>query len=372
MGNQSLHKAKDAKNDEFYTTYEDIKKELVNYAKYFKDKVIYCNCDDHNGIGLGTPKSNFLKYLADNFEAFKIKKVIATHYEKDKDSSTMYILDKDNTGDRITCFEDITEIPMKGNGDFRSAECIKFLKQADIVITNPPFSLFREYVAQLIKYKKKFLIIGNMNAITYKEIFPLIKENRLWFGYGFNCSMIFKTKYRNTLEANRKYVISKGYNPDENYIKTPAVCWCTNLETSKRNEFLNTGKKYYGFEEMYPKYDNYDAINVDKVNDIPMDYNGVMGVPITFLDKYNPEQFEIIGLLNSSDETLAGLPTTREYDDFKEIRQDGSFTKATGRKTRGNPVLSGKSAKGNYYINPLTNECVYSAYARTLIKKRKK
>lgn len=295
MGNQNLHKAKDAKNDEFYTTYEDIKKELANYAKYFKGKVIYCNCDDHNGIGLGTPKSNFLKYLADNFEAFKIKKVIATHYEKDKDSSTMYILDKDNTGNGITCFEDITEISMKGNGDFRSEECVKLLQQADIVITNPPFSLFREYVAQLMKYKKKFLIIGNMNAITYKEIFPLIKENRLWFGYGFNCSMIFKTKYRNTLEANRKYVISKGYNPDENYIKTPAVCWYTNLETSKRNEVINTGKKYYGFEKMYPKYDNYDAINVDKVSDIPMDYDGIMGVPITFVDKYNPEQFEILG-----------------------------------------------------------------------------
>jgi len=295
MGNSNLKKAKDGKNDEFYTTYEDIKKELTNYAKYFAGKVIYCNCDDHNGIGLGTPKSNFLKYLADNFEAFKIKKVIATHYEKDKATSAMYVLDKDNTGDGVTCLEDVYEIPLKGNGDFRSAECIALLKQADIVITNPPFSLFREYVAQLVEYHKKFLIIGNMNAITYKEIFPLIKENKLWFGYGFNCSMIFKTQYQNTSEANRKYVLAKGYNPDDNYITTPAVCWYTNLENRKRAEVLNTGKKYHGFETMYPRYDNYDAIEISKVADIPMDYDGVMVVPITFLDKYNPEQFEIIG-----------------------------------------------------------------------------
>lgn len=274
MGNQSLHKAKDAKNDEFYTTYEDIKKELANYAKYFKGKVIYCNCDDHNGIGLGTPKSNFLKYLADNFEAFKIKKVIATHYEKDKDSSTMYILNKDNTGNGITCFEDITEIPMKGNGDFRSEECVKLLQQADIVITNPPFSLFREYVAQLIEYKKKFLIIGNDNCRTYKEIFPLIKENKFWCGL---------------------HHVKQFYKPDGSVKNFGNVSWYTNLENSRRNEVINTGKKYYGYEEMYPKYDNYDAINVDKVSDIPMDYDGVMGVPITFVDKYNPEQFEILG-----------------------------------------------------------------------------
>ena len=296
MGNTNLQQANKNKNDEFYTDYNEIKKELLHYTKYFKGKVIYCNCDDHNGIGLGTPKSNFLKYLADNFEAFGIKKVIATHYERDKDRSTMYILDKDNTGDGIICFDDVYEIPLKSNGDFRSSECIELLKQADIVITNPPFSLFREYVAQLMEYKKKFLIIGNINAITYKEIFPHIKENRLWFGYGFNCSMLFKTLYANTSESNRKLVLSKGYDPDAGYIINPAVCWFTNLETTKRNEFLNTGKKYHGFESMYPKYDNYDAINVDKTNDIPMDYDGVMGVPITFLDKYNPEQFEIVGI----------------------------------------------------------------------------
>lgn len=275
MSNESLKRSKDAKDDEFYTGYEDIKKELVNYAKYFKGKVIYCNCDDHNGIGLGTPKSNFLKYLADNFEAFQIKKVIATHYEKDKDRSTMYILDKDNTGDGIICFEDIAEIPMKGNGDFRSPECIKLLKQADIVITNPPFSLFREYIAQLIDYKKKFLIIGNKNALTYKEVFSLIKNDKTWLGYNSPSDFTYKG------------IPTKKI--------TGLTRWFTNLENSKRNEFLYTGKKYHGYENMYPKYDNYDGIEVSKIADLPMDYDGVMGVPITFLDKYNPEQFEIIG-----------------------------------------------------------------------------
>jgi flagellar assembly factor FliW len=275
MRNSNLQTAKTRKDDEFYTGYNDIKKELINYAKYFKGKVIYCNCDDHAGIGLGSPKSNFLKYLADNFEAFQIKKVIATHYEKDKATSTMYILDKDNTGDGITCFEDITEIPMKGNGDFRSPECVELLKQADIVITNPPFSLFREYVAQLMEYKKKFLIIGNKTSLSCKEIFAFAKENKIWLGYNSPSDFTYQGK------PTKKV--------------TGLTRWYTNLENSKRNEILNTGKKYYGFEDMYPQYDNYDAINVDKVSDIPMDYEGVMGVPITFLDKYNPDQFLILG-----------------------------------------------------------------------------
>ena len=278
MGNANLRAADGHKDDEFYTGYEDIKKELIHYAKYFKNKVIYCNCDDHYGIGLGTPKSNFIKYLADNFEAFQIKKVIATHYEKDREQSTMYILDKDNTGDGVICWEDIEEILMQGNGDFRSAECVELLKQADIVITNPPFSLFREYVAQLMEYNKKFLIIGNKNALSYKEIFTLIKNNKIWLGFNSPSDFMY------------------GGKPTKKMIGLTR--WYTNLENSKRNEFLNTGKKYDGYENMYPQYDNYDAINVDKVCDIPMDYGGIMGVPITFMDKYNPEQFEIIDGLN--------------------------------------------------------------------------
>ena len=285
MGNASLNAAGIAKNDEFYTCYEDIEKELNHYAKYFKGKIIYCNCDDHAGIGLGTPKSNFLKYFADNFEAFGIKKVIATHYEK-SETSTMYVLDKDNTGDGIICSEDIQEIPLKSNGDFRSAECIELLKSADLVITNPPFSLFREYVAQLIEYKKKFIIIGNDNCRTYKEIFPLIKNNKVWCGYNH---------------------VKKFIKPDGETRQFGNVGWYTNLPNTRRNERIETGKKYYGYEYMYQKYDNYDAININKTADIPMDYDGFMGVPITFIDKYNPEQFEIVGLIAGNIKGLAGL-----------------------------------------------------------------
>jgi len=277
MSNAQLNAANKAKDDEFYTCYEDIEHELNHYAKYFKGKVIYCNCDDHAGIGFGTPRSNFLKYFADNFEAFGIKKVIATHYERNG-SSTMYILNKDNTGDGIICSEDIEEIPLKGNGDFRSDECIKFLKQADLVITNPPFSLFREYVAQLIEYHKEFVIIGNDNCRTYKEIFPLIQNNKIWCGYNH---------------------VKTFVKPDGLTRHFGNVSWYTNLSTTRRHETIETGKQYNGYEYMYPKYDNYDAIEVSKVSDIPMDYDGVMGVPITFLDKYNPEQFEIIGATES-------------------------------------------------------------------------
>lgn len=361
--NKKLSVAKCSKNDEFYTTYEDIKAELIHYAKYFKGKVIYCNCDDHNGIGAGTPKSNFLKYLADNFEAFGMKKVIATHYEKERSSSTKYVLTKDNTGSSVICFEDISEIKMNGNGDFRSPECVELLKEADIVITNPPFSLFREYIAQLIEYKKKFLIIGNMNAITYKEIFPLIQQNKLWFGYGFNRSMIFKTLYRNDLEANRKYVLSKGYNPDDNYIKTPSVCWFTNLETEKRNEFLNTGKKYYGYREMYPKYDNFDAIEVDEVKNIPMDYDGVMGVPITFMDRHNPNQFEIIGITKT---WFGGA--SKIYPKQIQVDKNGKKSEVTKLNDGATLELSEPLKNKTYYI--VDGKMYKQLYARVLIRKK--
>lgn len=182
---------------------------------------------------------------------------------------------------------------LDGDGDFRSEESIEFLKEADVVVTNPPFSLFREYVAQLLQYKKKFILLSNMNAITYKEFFPYLMENEVWIGYGFNMSMVYKTPYPNLLESNRKFVISKGYNPDEGYVKVPAISWFTNIDIDKRHEELILYKKYSPKE--YPKYDNYDAINVDRVSDIPYDYKDVIGVPITFLDKYSPEQFEILG-----------------------------------------------------------------------------
>ena len=254
-----------------------------------------------------------------NFNHLKLKKLICTCFSGSpishtelKDLSQFENVDKmpyrieisevrDFNGDGA---EDLSDIELllhsdnniltilDGDGDFRSEECIEFLKEADIVVTNPPFSLFRDYIAQLYKYKKRFIILGNMNAITYKEIFPLIKDNKLWVGYGFNKSIIYKTPYPNLLEANRKFVISKGKNPDEGYVKVPSICWFTNLDIDRLHTELMLYKKYC--PESYPKFDNYDAINVDRVSDIPSDYFQWMGVPITFLDKYSPDQFQII------------------------------------------------------------------------------
>ena len=312
--NAALTNARIAKDDEFYTKYDDIKKELVNYAKYFKGKVIYCNCDDHYGIGKGTPKSNFLKYLADNFQAFGIKKVIATHYEAGK-KSTMYILNKDNTGDGIICSEDIEEIPMKGDGDFRSQECIELLKQADIVITNPPFSLFREYVTQLMKYEKKFIIIGNDNCRTYKEIFPLIKNNKLWCGYNH---------------------VKEFLKPDGSIKKFGNVGWYTNLPTTIRKEEIITGKVYSGYENMYQEYDNYEAIEISKLSNLPMDYEGVMGVPITFIDHYNPDQFEIIWTSDrGGDGFLEAIKKPHTRYDAPVVNGTGLYKRIFIRKKQG-------------------------------------
>lgn len=311
MANKDLQAANKAKNDEFYTQLKDIELELRNYREYFSGKIVLCNCDDPY-------ESNFFKYFALNFNSFGLKKLISVCYNGSPISGNELPLDfgietkpaykieitevKDENGDGAVDLADVEILlknnknvytQLKGNGDFRSEESIELLNKADIVVTNPPFSLFREYVAQLMKYNKKFIVIGNMNAITYKEVFSFIKGNKLWIGYGFNLSMIFRTTYPNLLEANRKYVKSKGYDPDKNYVKTPAIAWFTNLDIKKRHTDLILFKHYT--EEEYPKYDNYNAINVDKVTNIPMDYFGTIGVPITFLDKYNPEQFEILG-----------------------------------------------------------------------------
>ena len=296
QNNGNLKKAKAAKNDEFYTRLEDIEKELKHYTEHFKGKVVYCNCDDAN-------KSNFFKYFSINFQKLGLKKLITSGL-KDNGTGVVAI----QTGDNIDIYD--------GNGDFRSEECIEFLKEADIVVTNPPFSCFRQYVAQLMQYGKKFLIIGNMNAITYKEIFPYIKNNKLWAGYGFNISYVYKTPYKNELEANAKFVKSKGCNPEDGYVKVPAVAWYTNLEHNKRNEELILYKHYNPTE--YPKYDNYDAIEVSKVAEIPMDYEGVMGVPISFLDKYCPNQFRIVGLAaDKRDECEFFIKGTPTYLDEK-------------------------------------------------------
>jgi len=347
--NSNLKTANLNKNDEFYTGYEDIEKELIHYTRHFKGKTIYCNCDDHNGIGLGTPKSNFIKYLSDNFQAFGIKKVIATHYEKER-KSKKYILDKNNTGDNIICIEDVMEIPMEGDGDFRSEECIELLKESDIVITNPPFSLFREYVSQLMKYKKKFIIIGNTNAITYKEIFKLVKENKMFTGYtNFNVGMYFFVPD----DWKKYHKIENG----KKLVRNSNSCWFTNLDHKRRHQILDTGKTYKGYEKMYPKYDNYDAINVDKYLDIPMDYKKAMGVPITFIDKYNPDQFEIIGQGQGNlyrELTPKGLK--------KEFVDNYYKTGGTGSIKEDHPVLGYYDKNGKAVI----------PYMRIVIKKKTK
>lgn len=295
MANANLNKAKENKADEFYTQLPDIENELRHYKEHFKGKTVLCNCDD--------PRvSNFFRYFVLNFEHLELKKLVCTCYksqeidlfsQKDSDQAVYLVYEGDKNGDFLD-FSEAEVIPLKGDGDFRSPECIELLKEADIVVTNPPFSLFREYVAQLVEYDKKFLILGKMSALHYADIFTLIMDNKIWTGYGFNLSMVYKTPYENELEANKKFVLSKGYDPNDNYIKVPAICWYTNLETSKRCDELILYKKYT--PEEYPKYMNYDAIEVSKVTEIPMDYYGDMGVPDTFLDRYNPNQFEIVGL----------------------------------------------------------------------------
>ena len=260
MSNTSLHAAKKVKNDEFYTRLEDINEEMSHYEDKFHGKVVFCNCDD--------PKwSNFWKYFHLNFSVLGLKKLISTHYDKTEPTYKM-----EYTGGNDNDIEVGVKTPLEGNGDFRNKECLDLLYECDIVVTNPPFSLFRTYVATLMEHNKKFLIIGNKNAITYKEFFPLLKENKVWLG----CTNV-----------------KEFLQPDGSIKKFGNIGWFTNLDVAKRHEKLILWKHYT--PEEYPKYDNYDAIEVSKVSDIPADYGGVMGVPITFLDKFNPNQFEIIG-----------------------------------------------------------------------------
>jgi hypothetical protein len=322
MGNETLNAASKTKNDEFYTHITDIERECYHYKNHFEGKTVYCNCDDPY-------KSEFFKYFAMNFNQFGLKKLIASCYIGSPVANTQLSLFDDERAENKTTKSphriEITEVAdenadaaidladvelllrnkknaltrLQGDGDFRSAECIETLKSADIVVTNPPFSLFREYVAQLMEYEKKFLIIGNINAITYKEIFKLIKENKLWLGLN---------------NGPKKYIA-----PDKKEYDHPAATaengvrlismgntgWFTNLDVKKRHENLMLYKQYNPAE--YPKYDNYDAIEVSKVSAIPADYDGVMGVPVTFLDKYNPEQFELLGSNRGVDQDPNGI-----------------------------------------------------------------
>lgn len=291
-GNENLHAANRAKKDEFYTQLSDIENELRHYRGHFRGKTVLCNCDD--------PRvSNFSVYFVLNFHSLGLKRLITTCYKNNEPDlfsqnsceKAVYAIYEGTP--QCNSIEDAKQIPYRefenSDGDFRSPECIELLKEADIVVTNPPFSLFREYVAQLIKYEKKFVIVGHQNAITYKEIFPLIQQNRLWLGAGFKgCAGHFYSQYEDVASAG---------DHRQGMIRVSGVTWFTNLDIAKRHEELILYKEYN--PDDYPKYENYHAIEVGKSNDIPKDYDGVMGVPITFLYKYNPEQFEILGATES-------------------------------------------------------------------------
>ena len=274
--NTNLRNAKQVKNDEFYTRYEDIEAEVMKYRKQFRDKVVYLPCDDP-----AEKKSEFWSFFVANFESFGLKKLIATHYEENGQAYKIWI-DRDNdlNGDGWIDDGDAIQEDLVGNGDFRSPECIEILKECDIVCTNPPFSLFREFVDAIMTHGKQCLIIGSQNAFTYKEIFKMIKNNKLWTGYN---------------------MVKKFIQPDGSIKTFGNICWFTNLTTNKRNEEMVLTKSYNLID--YPKYENYEAIEVNRLVNIPKDYSGVMGVPITFIDKYNPEQFEILGHTSSSDKS---------------------------------------------------------------------
>ncbi len=307
--NRDLRKASKAKNDEFYTQLSDIEKELGNYKDYFKSKTIFCNCDDPE-------ESNFWNYFALNFEHLGLKKLIATHYQNanlfTKELPYKLEIVRDINKDGKINKLDTIKTPLKEDGDFRSPECTEILKEVDIVVTNPPFSLFREYLSQLFDYNKKFIIIGNLNAITYKEVFRLIKGNKIWLGQSIHSGdREFRVPEHYPLNASGSRIDEEG----NKYIRVKGVRWYTNLDYKERHDELILYKTYYGNENEYPKYDNYNAINVDKTKDIPMDYKGVIGVPITFLDKYSPEQFELLGIMNTGEENkgirLEGTPHGR-------------------------------------------------------------
>ena len=283
--NSNLHAAKSAKQDEFYTPLTSIEKEMSYYKDFFNGKVVYCNCDDPR-------ESGFFKYFSKNFEFLGLKKLISTGY-KAEGKGVFYTYEGDKNGNRKVEDDEIIVRELEGSGDFRSAECIEFLKEADVVVTNPPFSLFREYVKQLMDYGKKFIIVGNGNAVTYKEIFPLIKNNQLWLGaskgiggkFEFIVPESYDGKFVSIVDGQRMAQVNNA-------------CWFTNIPHKKRNTPLDLYKRY---SNEYPKYDNYDAID-SRTEEIPMDYNGVIGVPITFLDKYCPEQFEIVKFRKGNDD----------------------------------------------------------------------
>ena len=395
MAHNNLSKAKNGKNDEFYTQYHDIEKEMSAYLEFnsntFKGKTILLPCDDPEW-------SNFTKYFAQNFERFGLKKLISTSYAvesknysinyeptlfevndpkydktKTRKNGKIFTLTRDKTGDGKIDVNDLEWTYLKGDGDFRSEEIQKLRNKSDIIITNPPFSLFREFLAWIVEANKQFMIIGNINVITYKEVFPLIKENKVWLGTGMG-RWISGFIVPDTYEL---YGTEAGIDKSGNRIVATNSClWLTNIDHGKRHQPLTLmtmednlryNKKLKGIDS-YKKYDNYDAIEIPYTDAIPSDFKGVMGVPITFLDKYNPEQFEILGATQRGchDE----VPDTVKYDDYWEVKQNGEKTGSSGGKTNENANLVGNDGKKNYFINE-KGRIIQSAYQRIFIKHKR-
>ena len=381
---QGLRKAQKNKNDEFYTSLEDIEKEMKYYREQFYGKTVFCNCDDPF-------ESNFFKYSALNFNTLKLKKLICTCYAgspivyeqlslldvkplkiSEETPNKPYKIEineiPDSNDDGATDLTDVeyliknkenTLSLLKGDGDFRSEECIELLKESDIVVTNPPFSLFREYVEQLEKYNKKYLIIGNVNAIAYRDFFHLIKDNKVWMGASIHSGdREFRVPNSYPLNASSSRIDEKG----NKYIRVKGVRWWTNLDYKERHEKLILYKHYNPNE--YLKFDNYDAINVDKVSDIPCDYKGMMGVPITFLDKYNPEQFKIIA--SSQTGCHPDEMVLKKYSDYYGYTQDRKSNGRTGATMGNNPILVKDDKKHVYYENK-DGIRVQSTYCRIFI-----
>lgn len=384
MANKNLHDAKAAKKDEFYTRIEDISNELRHYRDFFRGKSVLCNCDDPY-------ESNFFKYFALNFNSWGLRRLTATCYDgspvagselrlpfdvetaqaKKRTAHKIVITEvSDINGDGAVDLADVDLLirnranvltRLSGNGDFRSPECVAMLREADVVVTNPPFSLFREYLAQLIEYDKKFLIIGNQNNVTYKDVFLLLMQNKVWLGYNSG-EMAFRVPQNYEARDTRYWQDETG----QKWRSMGNISWYTNIDHKKRHEELDLYKKFN--EEEYQSFDNYNAININKVADIPYDYDGIMGVPITFMDKYNPDQFEILGLTQIGCHDL--VPDTRRYDDYVEVRRsDGKVTGASGRKTNENAVLTGEGNKKTFYRNA-EGRTVHSEYKRILIRKK--
>ena len=408
MANENLKKAKREKNDEFYTQYVDIQKEVSAYLEYdpdvFRNKIVYCNADDPF-------ESNFFKYFVLNFNRFGLKQLITTSYKPSPIANTqlkLFVEDKppkkpqgrpkvtankfinnevkDFDGDGEFNLKDIALqlkdnmnnewTPLKKDGDFRSEECVALLKQSDIVVTNPPFSLFREYVKQLFEYKKKFIVIGNKNAVTNKKVFPLFENNKMWVGTtSYNKDILFIAPSNADLSKKPKTAIRvvDGIT----YLRSPSV-WFTNIDHGRRHQPLSLmtmedNIKFSKHKEIrgsqYKKYDNYEAIEIPFTDAIPSDYNGIMGVPVSFLDKYNPDQFDILGSTQRGCHDK--VPDTKKYDDYWEVRQNGEKTGSSGGKTNENGNLLGNDGKKNYFINN-EGRIIQSTYSRIFIRHKKK